>query len=1831
ATMLVLIKLKPDQTLIFTRLHHLQIDGVGLASLHQLLHRVYRCLQSGESTQWLQQLPQYRPVVAKTQDWLTSEQYQRSEAYWCDFYSHRQQYRLARHSYEKSSHEEKSHNKDISALHCVELTPLLTESLNGFCRDHRVSPLVLLGAVAGCYFSRISDLQEVVMSTAVHGRDPGDAMTVVGMHSNVIALACKVTDDMDFLGLTAELKSNLAQGRDHRQFPTSHLVRALGDNEVSKADVQVIFDAQAEDSEHSNGLVTSLHNVQPLQIRLVQPYGDGCFRLKVICDRRYFSATEQQMLSERLIYILQQGLADSNKPLAQIAIVPEHERQLLLSRSDAPDAHSSQGTSQNLSQVTLTQLFAEQAAKTPDNIALMFGDKSLSYCQLDDQVNQLAQVILSQTTIAQQSGDTFVALYFDRSIEMVIAILAVLKAGAAYVPIAPEYPKARVEFILSDTGANLLLTHGDYQQDLAQWNTAVKIINIDLDQTVTGQMPTPANSPNDLAYVIYTSGTTGQPKGVMIEHHSEVNLIASQHRTFDFTEQERAIWLASYTFDAAVEQLFLPLFCGGSLYIPSIEQVKDEAQIKAIICHQEITHLHATPGYLAALGAIEAPHSLRRVISGGDVPSTLLKQIWGDKLINEYGPTETTVTAVQSVDYHLQGSIHCIGKPVGQSRLYVLDGNRQLVPIGAAGELYIGGAGVARGYLNRAELTAQCFIANPYLTGDRLYKTGDLVRWLDDGSLQYLGRNDAQLKIRGFRIEPGEIEHALCQLPTIRQAVVVAVEVKGEKRLAAYLVAQNDQQINTDEMPQALAATLPDYMVPASFTVIDKIPLTVNGKLDVKALPSVEFVDTSAYVAPQDELEQQLCNIWQDILGLDRVGSSDSFFRIGGNSISAMRMAATVRREMSFDVPLELLFDRPTVARLAGSFRENSREKSRENDNSSQLHIPHVEQNNYPLSFAQQRLWFIEQFEQGSNAYHIPYMIKVGDCDLTMLTAAINVVAKRHPVLNCVYANDVQTPLETELAVITHTDLKAAIEQPFDLSAEPALKLIHFYRNEQQGNLLLLFHHIAFDGWSLDIFNHELAQAYKGEYLQPLEINYGDYARWQREYLTGQTRARLLDYWQQQLSGCETLTLPTDYARPARPDYRGADVTFTLDETVSKQLRELAKAQQTTVYTVLLSGFYVALAAQSGQTDIVVGTPSDNRQHHQSQQLIGFFVNSLALRAQLEQSQTIETLIEQVHQVVVQGKVHQELPFEQLLDVLDVERDSSRHPLFGVMFSVQDFGSEGLFESVDLSDVYSPAKFDLSVAIDDSQAQLVANFNYALSLFKHQRIERMAKMYQQILHAFVDSVEQPLFQVEVLMTDERAMLLARACGIDANKAVAPTTLAQLFAIQVNKTPNNIALVFGQQQLSYDELNQRAEQLAVVICDHHQLRHGQALAADTLIGLYFDRSIDMVVSILAVHKAGGAYVPMAVDAPRQRIEYILGDTGVTQILTQSHYCQRLRQWAADEFEVVASDALENIPVIKTTRAQPQANALAYVIYTSGTTGQPKGVMIEHQSISQLIISQTKTLNFARDEKVIWLPSYVFDASVETLFMTLINGGKLIVPSEAELQSAEAISAQIEQHQVTHLVAAASYLRTLGDLSHITSIKRVVSGGEMCPVELKKHWGSLLINQYGPTETTVSAVQCLDYSDQSSLSCIGTAVGQSQLYVLDQQLNLVPLGTPGELYIGGGGLARGYLNQAQLTAERFISHAFAGSDSPVRLYKTGDKVRWLAPGQLEYLGRNDHQVKIRGYRIELNEIEAQLGHIKSVAQAVVVANEHKGKPTLAAYVVTQNGHQFDSKQL
>ncbi|MCW3115037.1 MAG: amino acid adenylation protein, partial [Segetibacter sp.] len=1231
-------------------------------------------------------------------------------------------------------------------------------------------------------------------------------------------------------------------------------------------------------------------------------------------------------------------------------------------------------------------------------------------------------------------------------------------------------------------------------------------------------------------------------------------------------------------------------------------------------------------------------------------------------LLNIYGSTEVTadVTYYDTTADLIHKSLTevqsntipniPIGKPLANCKVFIIDQDHTLVAEGLVGEICVAGIQVANGYLNRPELTEEKFALNPFSKSgeEKMYRTGDLGRWLKNGNIEYLGRLDSQVKIRGNRVEPEEIENVLLNSGLVSQVAIVAKEdTEGNKQLVGYLIP--GKTFDKKVINSYLHERLPDYMVPSMWIEVDDFPLLPNGKIDRKAMPEPDKIErlVKFYVSARNETEDKLVKIWQNLLRIDGIGIYDNFFELGGHSLLAMRVVSAIRNQLQVEVSIKDLFLHSTVSSLAESIQ------SREGNTPVGSIKVNEKKGKIPLSFSQERLWFIDKLN-GSVQYHLPTILRLqGNLNTQALEYALQAVINRHEVLRTIFREEdgiacqfLKNPGEWKLYLIdglhfkqNDKSLKQWIKEftnkPFDLSNDHMLRAALVQLEEQEYILVVTLHHIASDGWSTSVLVREVVELYSSfeenreNSLSPLPIQYSDYAIWQRDYLQGDTLDKKLQYWKEKLNGVTPLQLPTDFARQAVQGTNGAVTTFSLDQEILHSLHLVSKAQDATLFMTLLAAFNVLLFRYSGQTDICLGIPAANRTQHEVEDLIGFFVNTLALRNVFTEATSFFELLQTVRSTTLQAYEHQDVPFEKVVDEVVKERDISRSPLFQVMFVLQNtpdvqklkLGEVKLLQET--SD-RSTAKFELTMAVVETAKGLIGSIEYNTDLYTDATICRMIEHFKTLIVSIVQNPRVAIEALKMLTTAEEEQIL-----VDFNKTEADypkeKSVIDLFEEQAAKTPQATAIVFEDEQVTYSQLNTRANQLARYL-------RTKGVKQESLVPICLDRSVEMLVSIVGVLKAGAAYVPIDPEYPEERIEYILNDTSASLFLTNRK----------DKITTAVDNDIEQIDLERYSSeisrqgsnnldAIIEPDQLAYIIYTSGSTGRPKGVMIEHRSVVNLIAYQAKKFAIEGDEKILQFSNYSFDASVEQIFIAFFTGSTLVVAGKELVRSPQLLLEYIINNRITHFHCTPTYLKTVTP-GEYGSLKRVIAGGEQCSLQLATSWGKKVdfFNEYGPTETTVTIIEH-QFSSSSDVSVlpIGKPITNTKIYILGEGKQLQPIGISGEIYIGGVALSRGYLNLPELTAEKFIKDPFSKVEAS-RLYRTGDMGRWLYNGTIEYLGRIDSQVKIRGYRIELGEIESVLLESGLVDKAVVLVKEDSnGNKRLVGYAVAEN--RFDKQAI
>jgi amino acid adenylation domain-containing protein len=1511
---------------------------------------------------------------------------------------------------------------------------------------------------------------------------------------------------------------------------------------------------------------------------------------------------------------------------------------------------------------------AEQAARTPDAPALSFGARAVTYAELDASASRLAHHLLARGA----GPETVVGIVTERVPETAVAMLAVLKAGAAYLPLDPAYPADRLAYMLADSGARLVVAPGGLPASLRGIRQPVVDLRDEAAEIAarSADAPALAADADRLAYVVYTSGSTGRPKGVAVTHRGVRNLAAWKQSRLGQRAGDRALQFASFSFDAAVEELFGALLTGSTLVMAERDALMPGEPLRQTLVRERVTFATLPPTALAVMEPAELP-DLRVVVSAGDALPAAVAARWADavELHNAYGPSEATVSAA-SARVAADGRVPAIGRPLDNVRAYVLDGGGLPLPAGVPGELHVGGAGLARGYLGRPALTAERFVPDPFSgrPGARLYRTGDRARWRADGTLEFVGRLDAQVKIRGFRIEPGEVESALSAHPEVVEArVLVREDAPGEKRLVAYVVGRAD----ADALRAHLRRGLPEYMVPAAFVPLDRLPLTPNGKVDADALPAPEYASAqAAYVEPRTPLEKALAGILADVLEAERVGATDNFFELGGHSLLAVLVVTRVREVLGVELPLNALFDGPTPAQLAESVEALRRPAGAEAADPSAAPIPPAPRDRpLPLSYEQQRLWFIQQMDPSSAAYNLPVVLPLpADLDEAALERTLAELVARHEVLRTTYpAGEDGQPVQVvgpagafTLGRVTLEGLEGDARaervrqlvreeagRPFDLARGPMVRSTLVRLGEGEHVLLFTLHHISSDGASMEVLSREVSALYgafaqgRPSPLAPPALQYADYAAWQRAWLSGDVLDGELGWWKGQLEGVpELLELPTDRPRPPVASHRGAAEAFELPEELAGALRTLAQREGCTLFMVLVAGLQALLGRYSGQDDVVVGTTVANRTRREVEALVGLFMNAVALRGDLSGDPEFRALLARVRAATLGAYEHQGVPFERVVEAVRPERTLSHDPVFQVLFELHAAPRStdyvpGAGRKPVSSDAVT-AKYDLTFVLFEQGDEVAGVLQYATDLFDRETAARLVEHYRALLESAVADPATRLSGLRLLRDGERARVVD-----EWNRTERPyphVCIHELFEAQARATPEAVAVVFGEERLTYGELDARANQVA------HFLRRRGAGPEDR-VALCMERGLDLMASFFGILKSGAAYVPLDPTHPAERLGYMLQDSGARLLLTQSWLEERLpesvrgsrkktRKAAAGGAllpELLFVDALR-AEIARAPEDRPESGVtpenLAYVYYTSGSTGRPKGVAMHHYGPANYFAWGREAYRAAEGHGAPVFSSMAVDLTLAN-FIPLFCGERVeLLPEGPGVEAlAEAIRRAPGFSMIkitpTHLTLLNG---ALGPDEAAASTGTLVIGADNLMAEPTLFWrrhapGVRLLNEYGPTETVVG---CSLFELEAGAKAegripIGRPIDNLTMYVLDAHLRPLPVGVPGELYIGGVGVARGYLGRPALTAEKFVPDPFAAAPG-ARFYRTGDRARFLADGNIEFLGRVDFQVKIRGYRIETGEIESVLTAHAGVRDAMVVPREDvPGDRRLVAYVV------------
>lgn len=1726
----------------------------------------------------------------------------------------------------------------------------LSAEVRTFARETGATVYMLMLAASAIAIRLYTGGEDVVLGVPMGDREEVDYESVIGPFVNVLVVRIDLSDDPSFVEVVRRVRLALFDAHEHRHVPFEELVRRL--NPSRSLDHSPIFqvavvqhNAPASDSPDGPSLLGggAVHDFS----WFVRDRG-GCLESTIEYRADLYSRQTIERISLHLQRVVEAGLQDRQQRVSSISLLSDEERRRLAGFAAGPEAGPAP---------LLVDQFRINAAAHPARIAVTCGDLALTYAELDERSDRLAGCL-----VASGAGPgTFVGLAVSRGPLLLVALLAIQKSGGAYLPLDPTFPRDRLRFMIEDSGATTIVT--DRWPPGFELPASVRLIDLigDAARIEASAPPSPPRSPAraDPVYLMYTSGSTGRPKGVVLTHAALANFLWSMKRVPGMAADDVIAAVTTISFDIAGLELFLPLLVGARVEVVTSDVSADGAALARLLRDAGATILQATPSTWRLLVESGWPGDRRlRALCGGEALQTDLAGLLLDRtgeLWNLYGPTETTIWSTAE-RIESTGAGISIGRPIDNTFVYVLDRAGRPVPVGLPGEIWIGGQGVALGYHRRPELTAERFVADPFSADPaaRMYRTGDLGCWDPDGRLHHLGRIDHQVKVRGRRIELGEIESALLAHPGVVRCVVTAREDQpGDQRLVAYIVVDPAADAGAQVLREHLRSSLPEYMLPQHFVVLGELPLLPNGKIDRSVLPApvAEVADaaSSEDEAVMTPAQQQVAEAWKQVLRIPRVGLHTNFFNLGGHSLLLVKLQVTLQELFGRPVPLIELFQHTTVAAQTEALAASA--------GASDIPEPAIARvprsATMPLSHSQQRLWFMRQMDGASSVYNIVGALRLkGELHEPALRDALADLILRHETLRTRFTSDggvpacvvdEVVPARTECADVStlpegareQAAIRAAVEmarRPHDPARAPLLDTLLIRLSSNDHLYAFSIDHLVTDGLSLGVLYEELQTLYRSHVtgeppmLAPLPVQYLDYVQWEREWFAAGALDRHRAFWKKQLAGLPRLIgLPTDHPRPPVESIRGAREMVQLPLEAGAALKRLARAENATLFMVLLSAFGVLLHRYSGDTDIAIGSAVANRHRAEVQNVVGFFANNLVLRVDLSGRPTVRELIGRVRAMAMQSYAHQEMPFDMLVDEVGAQRALDHSPLFQVMFVLHTAGDARFElpgctgEAVDLP--LEVARYDLVMDVHDAPTGLKVYFEYRNELFEAATIVRMMSHLSRVLQQMVD---RPLATIDelILMGDQEAGTVLLRWNRTGLAGGAGHTLHGLFEEQARRRPDAPALLFGDEQVDYATLNARSNRLA------HHLR-SLGVGPGSLVGILLERSVEMVVAMLAVLKAGGAYVPLDPAFPGERIEFMMADAALAVVVTQSGLAATLGQGAP---RTVCMDA--EAPLLERQPAQDPCAAavdtdLAYVIYTSGSTGRPKGVMVEHRSVVNFLASMRAEPGLVETDRFVSVTTLSFDIAGLEIHGPLTTGAVVVLAPREVTLDGQRLAQLLQYSQATVLQATPSTWRLLIDSGWQGHAGlKMLCGGEGLPRDLAGRlisMGGELWNMYGPTETTIwSTIARIE--DVSGPVPIGRPIANTQVYVLESSGLPAPIGVGGELYIGGDGLARGYLNRPELTAEKFVALDIPGVGR-ARLYRTGDVVRWLPSGQLEFFGRRDHQVKLRGFRIELEEIEAVLATHPGVgANVVQVREDIPGDQRLVAYVVSADRVPF-----
>jgi len=1859
-----LVTISSDEFALLFSLHHIITDGWSIGVMVQEIMSNYKDLCTGKAPAIEENSLQYKDFTEWISKKLNNEGGTTAKKFWAD-----------KHFNEvlplniPGDFKRPDLNLFEGATQKFFFNTAFHQEIERLAKDNRVTLFQVYRSALSILLHKLSGLSDVIIGTPVSGRSHPMLHNQIGLYVNTLPLLSKIDPTNTFAGYLQATSLDSLESFEYQDYPLdliieeSNIPRDTSRNPLF--DVMMVLQNTAIgdgtiDLKHQHGftltgLDTYLYENALTERGDVSSKFDLSFNFALDSELGHFLEIEYrtklykkstiQRMFNSFEFILKQVIANQTISLSAIELIDENEKKLVLTEFNQPIGH--------ITASNILELLSPSFETNSNEIALSVGDNHFTYQDVQQNSERIAGIIqhLHGTTPNSKIG-----LLLDRSEHLLFSVLGIMKAGHTYVPVDITYPDDRIEYILEDSEvAFVLIDPKGAERIPASFNG--KIIDV-TEETYTYPYIAPESSnQNDTAYLIYTSGSTGKPKGVEISHLNALAFLTWSDTEFASTPYTCLYAATSYCFDLSVFEMFLPLIQGKRIRL-----LKSALEISDYVMDESGVFINTVPSVVRTL--LEQDFDWKNVVAlnmAGEPVPVIFKDLLDYKRIevrNLYGPSEdTTYSTIYRFEDGQYDSVP-IGTAVGYTHAYILDQSSNLLPIGVEGEICLSGLSVAKGYLNKPELTAEKFVENPFVPGQKMYRTGDLGKWMPDGKLAYIGRMDDQVKVRGYRIELGEIQYRIEQIPEVKQAVVLVNELNGEPTIIAYW--STSEAISQEAITDQLSQFLPHYMMPGCYVLMDEIPLNANGKVDKKKLPLPQSNANTECVRPENELQHHLLSIWQEILNRTDFGITDNFFELGGHSLKATRLKGIIAREIGKELTINEIFLTPTIKGQSQLIETRGLKEVQVINTTEQ-------QEYYPLSFTQERLWVLTQFEEASKAYHMPAAFRItGNLDTERLQAALNMVVEKHEILRTVFkevhGNPVQIVQSVEQSKVNieehqltdNTPLSDALKtdwnRPFDLQNGPLLRC-SILRDSSETILSFNMHHIISDGWSIGVLFSDVTKAYQlltskeRQSLIPLEIQFKDFAIWQRQHLTDDKLTEQLNFWKNTVfkDGVTPLELPHDFHRPEVKTYSGDTLNHTFSKELTKQLTDSANRAGASLFMTLMANVSILMKKLANQSDITIGTPVAGRDTLQLQHQIGFFVNTLPIRTEVTGNLTFSELLAIKRATILKAFDYQYFPFELLVQELQPKRDLSRSPLFDVMVVLQNtdldlkengttgFGNDVALEKLDLSGGIT--KYDLTFSFSEVANQLSLELEFNTDLYSKATIERYVGYLESVFATTSGDETVLISAIEIQSNEEQSLILSKGNRTDVTYDE-QDTIVSLFEKAAIKFPENIALKVDDRSITYAELNEKSGQLARVLKEQYFVQ------PEDLVVLHTNRTEWMIVSILAVLKAGAAYVPIDPAYPSSRIEYILTDSQSKLMLFDGEVSEETRSLVPEGVQQVQIESVDYQGATCTVDVQPEQ--LAYVIYTSGTTGNPKGVLIEHRNVNRLLFNDDDLFDF--NEHDVWslFHSYCFDFSVWEMYGALLKGGKLVMVPKEIAQDSTAFFNFLNTEHITVLNQTPTAFRSLSHANHKQfdsmplNVRYVIFGGEALMPEILEPWKKAylsckLINMYGITETTVHVTykEITDNEIQSNKSLIGDPIPTLSCYVLDQDLKPVSIGVVGELCVGGAGVARGYHNRPELTAERFVDDPFNPGQ---KIYRSGDFARILSDGEIEYIGRKDEQVKIRGHRIEIGEIETALLKLELIDDAVVLASKNQlGEYELSAYVICENPDGLNVSEL